>query len=155
MVQLFNLHDYNNPSKTFISTVTGSVYPIKQALNCDSHNIIYLVTCKSCHIQYVGETGRRHKDRCKEHVQDIKKNKDCPISSHFHGLNHALDHFSIQVIEKCRNEDTAFRRLRENYWRKVLKCEVNRGFWKRGASPNFATNFAIFGTNFAIQTLRL
>ena len=121
-----SLHVYNNPSKTFISTVTGSVYPIKQALNCDSHNIIYLVTCKSCHIQYVGETGRRHKDRCKEHVQDIKKNKDCPISSHFHGLNHALDHFSIQVIEKCRNEDTAFRRLRENYWRKVLKCEVNR-----------------------------
>ena len=76
----FDLHKYNVPGNTFISTVTKESFPITQTLNCESHNIIYLVTCTKCQQQYVGETGRKHQDRAPEHVRnintDIKKNKE-------------------------------------------------------------------------------
>ena len=33
-------------------TSTGTMYPIMQILNCKSKNVIYLVTCKKCKVQY-------------------------------------------------------------------------------------------------------
>ena len=131
------LHRYNVPGNTFTSTVTQQSFPISQSLNCESHNIIYLVTCTKCLQQYVGETGRKHHDRALEHLKsidtDIKKieeniergRKNTPISRHFSGKNHNTSHFSVQVIEKCKKEDTAYRRTRENFWEITLKPQIN------------------------------
>ena len=121
-----------------MSTVTNQSFPISQTLNCESHNIIYLVTCTKtgCLQQYVGETGRKHQDRAPEHFRDITNNikkielkeggrKDTPVSRHFSENNHNASHFSIQVIEKCKKEDTAYRKTRENFWELTLKPQIN------------------------------
>ena len=112
----FDLHKYNVPGNTFISSVTKESFPITQSLNCESHNIIYLVTCTKCYQQYVGETGRKHQDRAPEHVRsintDIKKISknsqsgriNSPVSRHFSQNNHNASHFSIQIIEKCKKK---------------------------------------------------
>ena len=123
-----NLHRYNVPGNTFMSTATGQTFPISQCLNCESHNIIYLVTCTKpdCLHQYVGESGRKHRDRAPEHLSDINIEKDTPVSRHFRGEGHNLSHFSVQVIEKCQREDTAYRKTRENYWELILKPEINK-----------------------------
>ena len=42
--------------KEFISTTTGGVYHINHAFNCDSKGVVYLITCKYCNLQYVGNT---------------------------------------------------------------------------------------------------
>ena len=41
---------------TFTSTITGESYKINHKLNCDNNCLIYLLTCKCCGKQYVGET---------------------------------------------------------------------------------------------------
>ena len=41
---------------TFSSTVTSETLQINQELNCDDKCLIYLLKCKVCNKQYVGET---------------------------------------------------------------------------------------------------
>ena len=99
---------------------------------------IYLVTCtkRGCLQQYVGESGRKYQDRApehlksiKNHIEDIEKGRvprePTPVSRHFSENNHNVGHFSIQVIEKCQNDDTHYRRLRENFWELTLKAQIN------------------------------
>ena len=38
------------------STSTGKCFNSKKEINCQSNNLIYLITCKHCKIQYVGQT---------------------------------------------------------------------------------------------------
>jgi hypothetical protein len=123
-----DLHRLNVPGNSFTSTVTGKTYPISQTLNCNSHNIIYLVTCINpiCLKQYVGESGRKHKDRAPEHVKAIETNIDTPIGRHFREPGHTIEDFTIRVIENCRKEDTAYRQTRESFWRETLKTEINK-----------------------------
>ena len=56
----------------------------------DRKNMIYAVECKTCGIQYVGETGQHYCDRRKQHQVDVKNKKTTnSISEH---LRHNLDH---------------------------------------------------------------
>ena len=42
---------------TFTSTTTDGSFKINHKLNCDDNCFIYLLTCKCCGKQYVGETA--------------------------------------------------------------------------------------------------
>ena len=121
------MHTYNTPGDTFTSSVTKQTYRITQRLDCYTHNHIYLVTCTKpdCKQQYVGETGRRHTERTPEHVRDIRNSKSCPVSIHFRSPHHTLEHFSIKVIEACRDDSTQYRKVRERYWQGLLKPQIN------------------------------
>ena len=43
-------------TNTFTSTTTSEGFKITHKLNCDDNCLIYLLTCKCCGNQYVGET---------------------------------------------------------------------------------------------------
>ena len=47
-------------SNTFYSSVTGRVHTVinhsGEKITCKTQNVIYLLTCKKCHYQYVGES---------------------------------------------------------------------------------------------------
>ena len=45
-----------NITDSFTSSVTQNTYKINHNLNCDDKCLIYLLTCKQCRKQYVGET---------------------------------------------------------------------------------------------------
>ena len=45
--------------KTYTFHSTGETRPINHHIDCNSKNVIYLVQCKRCHKQYIGETKRR------------------------------------------------------------------------------------------------
>ena len=45
---------------TFFST--GETCAIKSNLTCDTKNLIYMIQCNRCNLQYIGETKRRLKD---------------------------------------------------------------------------------------------
>ena len=44
-------------SYTFFST--GETRTIKSNLTCDTKNLIYMIQCNRCNLQYIGETKRR------------------------------------------------------------------------------------------------
>ena len=43
-------------TNTFSSTVTGKTYKINHKFDCDEDCLVYLLTCKHCGIQHVGQT---------------------------------------------------------------------------------------------------
>ena len=80
----------------FTSTVTKRIYKIinhEHILTCNSKNIIYLITCNKCKIQYVGETIQMLKMRMNKHRSDIRsKIANTHISKHFKNRNNKLEH---------------------------------------------------------------
>ncbi len=56
--------------------------------NCQTDNLIYLLTCKECDDYYVGQTLNRIMDRVNGHRTDIRHRKETPISRHMrtHGI---------------------------------------------------------------------
>ena len=47
---------YLEPGERFTSYRTGKSYTINYELDCNSSNVVYLLSCKVCHAQYVGST---------------------------------------------------------------------------------------------------
>ena len=80
-------------------------------LNCSSANVIYLISCTVCHLQYVGETGRAANVRWAEHLAKIRKGERGQlIYSHFNSddahKNVPLEkRLRFQIIEKVRTDD--------------------------------------------------
>ena len=62
-------------SQTFSSAQTGKTYFVRQKLSCNSSNVIYLVHCKKCNLQYVGSTTTEFKVRFRNHKSSMKTNK--------------------------------------------------------------------------------
>ena len=83
-------------STTCKSSYTGREYSIVPNLHCGVENIVYLVTCKKCKIQYVGETETSLRQRMCGHHSCIKSLGSL-LGSHFD--DHGLENFHVQIIE--------------------------------------------------------
>ena len=109
---------------TFISHITGQVYSIRQSTNCTSSNSVYLIECRICGVQYVGETGNDVRERMRNHRSTIKhyqKHTDKPVASHFSLPHHSLDDLRLIIIESL-GKQSKFRRLhRETFWINTLR----------------------------------
>lgn len=57
----------------FQSTTNNRIFRIKSFINYNTRNVIYLITCQACKIQYVGRTTRRLRDRLNNHIYNIVK----------------------------------------------------------------------------------
>lgn len=121
-------HTHNITGDTFSSSITNKTYRMTQSLDCNIHNLIYLITCakSDCKQQYVGETGRRHRDRFPEHIGDINSGAAKPVAVHFCLPGHTTKHVQVQVIEHCKKQTTHFRKGREKYWQRILKPQINK-----------------------------
>jgi len=121
--------NYITEGSTFCSTVTNRKYKLKHNINCKTKNVIYLVTCRKCSKQYVGQTSMALCDRINNHLSCIRKNKDTPISLHFNTINHSINDFNIQGIEKINsnNNITDMLNVRELFWRDLLQTVFPQG----------------------------
>jgi len=119
-------------SNSFYSNVTGRSHCIinhsGEHITCKTQNVVYLITCKSCHYQYVGESCIPLHERINIHRTS---KSGCEIF---------IDHFSsccpgqsfrIQVIEvfegdgytngRVDEDMRRVRREREDWWMKTLR----------------------------------
>ena len=89
--------NYVIPSNSFTSHTTKRMYNINYQLNCISNNVVYLITCKVCELQYVASTSTKlrlrfnnHKSRLRVHSRksNIDKESDDIVYKHFHGPGH-------------------------------------------------------------------
>ena len=119
-------------SNKFSSNVTNKPYkvvnPTGDDLNCHSQNIIYLLSCTSCNIQYVGETAYPMHLRMNQH-----RTSKCGCE---HVIHHSTEfceghHFQYQIIEKLPGSGytngeldenmTKIRKDHEDTWIKKLR----------------------------------
>ena len=106
-------------TNTFTSNVTGETYKINHKLTCDDNCLIYLLSCKCCGKQYVGETTDSFRYRWNNYKDNDRKhsrNESCMqehLFEHFNSMGHNgfLNNISIALIDNKR----------EDYWRKTLK----------------------------------
>lgn len=108
----------------FSSHATGTSYTINRSLDCNSRNIVYLISCKVCGFQYVGSTTTKfrlrfnnHKSRLRAHSRTsaVNKESDDLIYKHFysHG-HHGLQDVSIQLKDKVNAKDDLL--AKEGQW---------------------------------------
>ena len=104
---------------TFFST--GETRPIKSNLTCETKNLIYMVQCNRCNLQYIGETKRRLKDRFNEHRRTVDnpntKSKPTTAAEHFlTAPNHTANDMQLIPIEKVySNRDSILKASREAF----------------------------------------
>ncbi|OCT82174.1 hypothetical protein XELAEV_18024686mg [Xenopus laevis] len=109
-------------TKSFASNITNKSYKIGQYINSGTKNVKYLITCRNCNMQYVGQTSLSLRERIREHISDIWNKKPTNVSKHFLSCtNGNTNHFQIKVIERVT---VPYRS--ENILQKILKQEV---FW--------------------------
>ena len=109
---------------TFQSISNKRTFKIRQKINCQSKNVIYLITCKRCNIQGVGHTTN-FKKRISNYFSHIKQgHKYCEIATHFIE-NHKdtwkedytnNDDFLIQGIAKLEHPPRSKEQITERLW---------------------------------------
>jgi hypothetical protein len=115
--------NYIVEANSFTSSENGRTFKLTSGFTCKSSNICYLVTCRACRKQYVGETGRSLAERITDHLSAIRLNKPTPIGVHFNQQGHSNKHFSILAIDKFDDAGNClnFRRLKETTWQHLLQ----------------------------------
>ena len=73
-------------------------------MNCESTNVVYLITCMKCLEQYVG-SAIKFKSRFRIHRSDIKTKKNCcGTARHFNdkwcNSSNPFVYLHVQLIEK-------------------------------------------------------
>jgi hypothetical protein len=114
-------------NSNFISTTTKQSHQIKTNMNCNTNGIIYLITCKRCNVQYVGETERRLKDRLNAHRSNITTKQKTAVAIHFNNYRHSYKDLKIMPIENVTNNSKQVRQEREKFWIKTLKTNYPNG----------------------------
>ncbi len=133
-------------SRSFRSAVTGVQFECrneagraKEVFSCDSKNVVYLMSCLNCGVQYVGETSQALKGRMnlvrfngsvRADPSNHKFRFSCPfVTAHFFDPNSRCkwaEHARVQPIEQLvdhgdpkSNKDA--RLEREEFWIRTLR----------------------------------
>ena len=70
-------------------------------LDCNSSNIIYLINCKQCDKQYIGQTKRSLRCRTNEHRNDVLNKRQSAVGTHFNTAPCMWEDFEIIPIYQC------------------------------------------------------
>jgi hypothetical protein len=115
-------------TRIFTSSTNGKAFRIKESITCETSNVIYLITCKQCNKQYVGETSRRLGDRLVDHLSAIRLRRPTPIGLHFNLPHHNMAHVLITGIERFGlREDVQARKTKEVTWQNLLQTAYPLG----------------------------
>ena len=110
------------------SSANKNVVKLDQNLHCGTQNIVYIITCRKCKAQYIGETNRKLKERLTDHRSAINLNKNTPIGIHFNSPNHNILDLEIAPIEKIENYYTdSYRKEREKFWQLHMGTKYPQG----------------------------
>lgn len=103
-------------------TNRGTKEIFKTEINIGPHttNCIYLLICKVCGLQYVGETKNSIATRLHQHRYNIsnKKNTDRHVNQHF--ITHGLNSLTVTGLQACKTWTTQKRKYMESWWIKSL-----------------------------------
>ena len=102
----------------FKSNTTSRGHKIRA---CKTSNLVYLISCKKCSIQYVGEMENPLHIQMNGHCSDIRTEK--PVTVHFTLPDHSVDDLEVMGIEKIREGDTT-------QWRKLNSQHLMDQTWK-------------------------
>ena len=123
------------------TTISGAT------LSVTTFNIIYLISCRICGIQYIGETKKSIK-WFYGHISTIKTDKlDTPVGQHFNLPNHSISDMILQGIEALANRRESARLAKEKMW---IRCVHT--IHPHGLNIQEGNNFPFFSIFLSPQT---
>ena len=88
-------------------------FHIQQSFTCVSSALIYAIICIRCGELYIGQTGRRLADRCREHLGNIRRNTtDNDVARHFNSSDHSI--MDVSITGLCYKSDKKSRETLES-----------------------------------------
>ena len=125
----FRCHFFKSISITeeFASFTTKKTYKINYSFDCTEKCLIYLVSCKSCGKQYVGNTTGHFRSRWSNYKSDVRKAesgdmenvKQKFLQSHFLQRDYqGFKDVEVCLIDKTQASDPT---KREFYWMRTLR----------------------------------
>ena len=116
---------------SFKSKVTGKEYKINYSFNCDSSNVVYLLECNVCGVQYVGSTNTPFRLRfnnykaCNRKFSQGSSVPQAEFFRHFSGEGHRgfLQDIRVSIIDRL----TGGNRMRESFWQYKLDSFSPKG----------------------------
>ena len=107
-------------SYTFFAT--NGQKGIRHHITCSSSNLVYMIQCTKCRIQYIGDTKHRLSDRFGEHRRAIEKaitqrdiDQPTAVSDHFTLPSHSLKNLELIPLELINSNRDAIRKAREAF----------------------------------------
>ena len=101
-------------------------------LNCNSENVVYLVQCKTCKIQYVGSASTKFRLRFNNYKSCFRKcssGQSAPqasFHSHFCQNDHnGMGDWAFTLIDQAQNLKSL--RIREIFWQEKLQTFMPLG----------------------------
>ena len=83
------------------------LYTIRDCFTCQSENVVYSIICCRCGCLYIGETGRRLRERFSEHLCSVGNNSPgFPVAEHFNSASHSLDDIMICGLKHCSGDNS-------------------------------------------------
>ena len=124
-----------HPGMTFTDKSGEFVYNINHHFDCNSTNVVYLLSCKVCSLQYIGSTtAKKFRLRFNKYKSDIslygqgrRGFKQERFIAHFHHGNHSgtFNDLQVQIIDYC---DPNNQERRESFWIYTLKTMYPDGW---------------------------
>ena len=109
-----------------------NVYNIKSNLNCNSKMVVYLVSCKTCNMQYVGSTSTKFRlcfNNYRSGNRKYNSNETVTQESffaHFNSSGHnGTKDWNFALIDQSETVDSL--RRRESFWQHRLDSFVPNG----------------------------
>ena len=124
-----NTCPYVLPSNKIQSSQTKEMVTLKASFNCNTSGIIYITTCEKCKKQYIGQTGRKLRDRFAEHLYNICQKKEV-TGVHYTSTGHSHWDLKVQVLEKVTPNTPSYRLEREEFWIKKFSTKTPFGLNK-------------------------
>ena len=132
-----------NPTKTFSNKEDDRTFHIKGGkLNCNSQNIVYLVQCKTCNLQYVGSTTTKFRLRfnnyknCYRNYNSKKQVPQAAFHAHFAQEDHnGIQDWKFTLIDQARDVDSV--RRSEAFWQYTLDTFHPNGLNERNVNIDF------------------
>ena len=104
--------------------MNGKALNIKQPVTCKTKNVCYLINCKKCSQQYIGETKLQFHVRMNNHTSDIRTNKKSTgMVRHF--TNGGVNNIQPVILERFRSSDLFIRKAREQFYIELLGTNIN------------------------------
>ena len=100
-------------------------FNIKSNMNCDTKNVIYVITCPVCQAFYIGETRTTLRTRVRVHKQQMCNGeyRQLKVSKHLHFCG--KDNFHIFPFYKLYSSNDIERKNKESYFIDILKPSLN------------------------------
>ena len=93
-------------------------------MTCEVKNVVYVMKCRVCKEEYIGELGNYLRRRVTVHNQQIRnpKTRMLSVSGHLSICAHQMNpQFYIFPFYEMYLDSTSLRRAKENYFIKPLK----------------------------------